>query len=427
MKRLPLAQHQKHTDMNTKSTFAISFVAQKGKPKADGRIPILARIIVNKAMSHFSTKFHIAPDRWSAKECRTLGMTKEEKEINSVLDDFRALIRQRYNEMVLRGEVVTADKVRQAVLNLDRWSVCLLEHFDRFNDDYKQLVGKDTSYKTYSRYVLTRRKLADFMTEKCKVKDIPLAEVTPKFINDFFIYLRSTENNGHNYHTKFIQRLRTVYNVARNNGWVQTDPFAAFKMHFEKVDRGYLTKAELEVLRTKHLPSARLELVRDIFIFSCYTGISYIDLKELRKCDLAVAEDGRLWIDTERIKTGVRVNVPLLDIPLAILNKYADHSTRDRLLDIPSNQKVNDYLKEIAALCSIDKEITFHLARHTFATTVTLTNGVPIETVSKMLGHTNIRTTQIYARIITQKIGDDMNALAGRLNSGAIQQQASGQ
>jgi site-specific recombinase XerD len=350
------------------------------------------------------------------REGRTLGSTREEKETNAMLDDFRALIRGRYNEIILRGEVVTADRVKQAVLNLDQRGVRLLELFDEFNADYLKMVEKGTTYKTYTRYVLTRNLLAEFIGEKYNRKEMAIAEISPKFISDFFVWLRNRDSNGYNYHMKFIQRFRTVFNVARNNGWVQGDPFANFKMRFEETDRGYLTKAELDVLVKKAMPSQRLEKVRDLFLFSCYCGLAYVDVKELLETDIVRGDDGKLWINTQRIKTGAQVNVPLLKIPLAIIEKYAGTGRNGKLFDIPSNQKVNDYLKEIAAICGIDKRITFHLARHTFSTTVTLSNGVPLETVSKMLGHKNIRTTQIYARITTTRISDDMNALARRLD-----------
>ena len=216
--------------MTTKSTFSVSFVAQKGKPKADGSVPILARIIINGEMAHFTTKFHILPDRWMTREGRTVGLTHEEKQINSLLDDFRVLIRMRYNEITLRGEPVSADRVKQAVLNLDQRGIKMLELFDQFNDDYSKMVGKGTTHKTYSRYLLTRNLLAEFIAVRYNRRDMAVAEINLKFINDFFIWLRNRDSNSHNYHTKFIQRFRTVYNVARNNGWVQGDPFANFKL-----------------------------------------------------------------------------------------------------------------------------------------------------------------------------------------------------
>ena len=417
--------------MKTKSTFNVLFIIQKGKLRPNGNAPIIGRITVNGLMAHFSTRLDTPVERWATGEGRTLGKTHEEKSINTTLDDFRSLAKTHYNALVVGGESVSAERIKNMIFNKpneeqkakqqpEARPIMLMELFDRFNEDYRQLVDKGTTYKTYSRYLLIRKHLAGFLQDKLGKEDIPVTEVNHNFINDFFIYLRTGDDNGHNYHIKFIQRFRTVYNVARNNGWVNIDPFANFKMSFEKTDRGFLTRRELDIIVHKKMPSKRLELVRDLFVFSCYTGISYIDLKELRKNEIVTGDDGKLWIDTERIKTGVQVKVPLLEIPLAILEKYADTSSRERLLDIPSNQKVNDYLKEIAAICGIDKPITFHLSRHTFATTVTLSNGVPLETVSKMLGHTNIRTTQIYARIIPQKISDDMSMLEQKLKSASV-------
>jgi site-specific recombinase XerD len=256
------------------------------------------------------------------------------------------------------------------------------------------------------------------MEAKYRVNDILLTDINPKFINDFYIYLRTTDGqNGHNYHMKMIQRFRTVFKVAQDNGWVTVNPFGGFKIKMEDTHRDCLTSEELTLIRNKKLVSARLEKVRDLFVFSCYTGLSYTDVQHLQKADIVQGNDGKLWIDRQRVKTGNEFNVPLLDIPLAILEKYADHSSRDRLLDIPSNQKVNDYLKELAAMCGIEKPLTFHIARHTFATTVTLENGVALETVQKMLGHKTIRTTQIYARMTKRRIGADMSTLATKLNS----------
>jgi site-specific recombinase XerD len=271
----------------------------------------------------------------------------------------------------------------------------------------------------HTRYLLTRRRLAEFIGEKYHRKDMAVAEISPKFVNDFFVWLRNRDDNGHNYHMKFIQRFRTVFKVAQDNGWVTVNPFGGFKIKMEDTHRDCLTSEELALIRDKKLVSERLEKVRDLFVFSCFCGLAYVDMKELLETDIVRGDDGKLWIDTQRIKTGAQVNVPLLKVPLAIIQKYAGTGRDGKLFDIPSNQKVNDYLKEIAAICGIDKRVTFHLARHTFSTTVTLSNGVPLETVSKMLGHKNIRTTQIYARITKNRISDDMNALARRLDGGA--------
>jgi site-specific recombinase XerD len=368
-------------------------------------------------MFHMATRLEVVPERWLGKEGRTLGKTGEDKYLDQMLDNYRNAISNKYNELFFKGEVITSMRLKSILTSQNPEIKKLLQLFDDFNTDYKKLVGSETSYKTYTRYLLTRRRLAEFMEAKYRIADILLTEINPKFINDFYIYLRTTDGqNGHNYHMKMVQRFRTVFKVAQDNGWVTTNPFGGFKIKMEDTHRDCLTSEELAMVRDKKLVSERMSKVRDLFIFSCYTGLSYADVQNLQKSDIVRGYDGKLWIDRQRVKTGNEFNVPLLDIPLAILEKYADHSSKERLLDIPSNQKVNDYLKEIAAVCGIDKPVTFHLARHTFSTTVTLENGVALETVQKMLGHKTIRTTQIYAKMTKRRIGADMSSLAEKLN-----------
>ena len=405
--------------MNNKSTFSILFVAQKGKLKANGKAPILARVTVNGEMVHLATRLDVDPDRWLGKECRTLGKSAEDKYINETLDNYRNVIRNKYNELFFRGEAITAMRLKNILTSRSDEAKRLLVLFDEFNKDYKALVGKETTHKTYTRYLLARRRLAEFMAAKYKVKDILLTDINTKFINDFYIYLRTVDGkNGHNYHMKMIQRFRTVFKTAKDNGWVQTDPFGGFKISMEETHREHLTIDELGALMSKEMTSERLQRVKDIFVFSCFTGLAYTDVRGLKKSEVVMGNDGRLWIDTRRDKTKVAVYVPLLDIPRAILEKYADTTSHDRLLSIPANQKVNDYLKEIAAICGIDKNLTFHIARHTFATTVTLENGVALETVQKMFGHKNIRTTQVYAKMTKRRIGMEMENLADVLDKG---------
>lgn len=351
--------------MNNKSTFSILFVAQKGKLKANGKAPILARVTVNGEMVHLATRLDVDPDRWLGKECRTLGKSAEDKYINETLDNYRNVIRNKYNELFFRGEAITAMRLKSILTSRSDEAKRLLVLFDEFNEDYKALVGKETTHKTYTRYLLARRRLAEFMAAKYKVKDILLTDINTKFINDFYIYLRTVDGkNGHNYHMKMIQRLRTVFKTAKDNGWVTADPFGGFKISMEETHREHLTIDELGVLVSKEMTSERLQRVKDIFVFSCFTGLAYTDVRGLKKSEVVMGNDGRLWIDTRRDKTKVAVYVPLLDIPRAILERYADTTSHDRLLSIPANQKVNDYLKEIAAICGIDKNLTYHVARH---------------------------------------------------------------
>ncbi len=288
----------------------------------------------------------------------------------------------------------------------------ILNLFQKHNEDVKQLVGISKSPATFQKYEVTRRHLSEFIYRKYNVSDISIKEITPMFINDFELYLRTACKCGANTTAKFMQFFKRIILIARNNGTLVGDPFANYKIRLERVDRGYLTEEELKIITKKKLASERLVQVRDLFTFSSFCGLAYSDMAALTQDNIRTSFDGNLWIITKRKKTNTNVNVPLLDIPKMILKKYEGKLPNGKILPVISNQKLNAYLKEIADVCGIKKNLTFHLARHTFSTTVTLAKGVPIETVSKMLGHTNIETTQIYARITNSKIGNDMEGLS---------------
>ncbi len=404
--------------MNSKSTFNVMFLIQKGKLKSNGNAPIMARITVNGEMVHFSTRMDVQPERWLSKEYKTLGVSKEDKKINALLDDIRAAVVRRYYDFQAGGEVVSASRIKNALMGLNESSRKYLELCDLFLEDYAKLVEtKGYGQESLFRYELTRRRVAEFISAEYKVADIPLADINKRFLDKLYVWLCGEKKLANNTAAKFIHRCSTIYRMALDNGWVKTNPFRAVKLHFDKVDRGYLTKEELARIMQKEFATKRLELIRDIFVFSCYTGFAYIDVTKLTTDMIEQWPDGNLWIKTHRQKTKTPVSIMLLDIPKMIIEKYAGQAKGDKLLPVPSNQKCNDYLKEIAAVCNIDKQLSFHMARHTFATTITLSNGVPIESVSKMLGHTNIRTTQIYARITDQKINADMAVLAQKLNA----------
>lgn len=242
-----------------------------------------------------------------------------------------------------------------------------------------------------------------------------MKEINYSFITEYETYLRTESSYSVNTTAKYIQRFKHIIIIAKNNGWIQSDPFANYRIRLVKVDRGYLTEEELSAIMNRKFSLKRLEQVRDLFIFSCFTGLAYIDVYSLREIHIRKSFDERLWIMKKRKKTGIQSNILLLDVPKMILEKYKDKFSDGKVLPVLSNQKMNAYLKEIADFSGIKKNLTFHLARHTFATTVTLAKGVPIETVSKMLGHTSIKTTQIYARITDSKIGNDMQELSKKL------------
>ncbi|MEG1898781.1 MAG: site-specific integrase [Bacteroidales bacterium] len=395
-----------------KSTFKVLFYLKKGAEKKNGEVMIMARITVDGKICQFSTKQSVHPKDWSVKSCRAIGRSAAIVQINNLLDEVKSSLHTIYHDMQRRDNYVTAEKVKNEFLGHGQTSETLLAMFTKHNEDVKALVGISKSPATFQKYEVTRKHLSDFIQYKYRISDISMNEITPMFINDFEVYLMTACKCSANTTAKFMQFFKRIVLIARNNGILAGDPFATYKIRLKKVDRGYLTEAEITTILKKKLVSERLEQVRDVFIFSCFCGLAYIDVKNLTQDNIRTSFDGNLWIMTKRQKTDTTVNVPVLNIPQMILEKYKGQLPNGMLLPVISNQKLNAYLKEIADVCGIEKNLTFHLARHTFATTTTLAKGVPIETVSKMLGHTNIETTQIYARITNSKISNDMQGLS---------------
>ena len=398
-----------------KSTFKVLYYLKRNAIRKDGRMPIVSRVTVDGVIAQFNTKLDIQPINWSVKMGKAIGQTSDSKQFNAQLEQIKTSLHGIYHELQRKDNYVTAEKVKNEFLGISEHHETLLDLFQKHNEDVLKLVGISKSTTTYQKYERTRSHLEKFLLLKYQLKDISLKEIKPLFIWDFEVYLMTTGKCQTNTTAKFMQYFKRIILIARNNGLIAIDPFANYKIHLTKVDRGYLTQENVEKILKKEFAIKRLELVRDIFIFSCFTGLAYIDVKNLTEKNVRTSFDGNLWIMTKRQKTKVESNILLLDVPKMILDKYKGKSPNNQLLPILSNQKMNSYLKEIGDICEIDKELTFHLARHTFATTITLAKGVPIETVSKMLGHTNIKTTQIYARITDSKISNDMQALAGKL------------
>ena len=397
-----------------KSTFNILFYAKRSAVKANGKMPIMGRITVNGQAVQFGAKVEVSPKIWDSKSGKAIGKTQEVIELNSVLDSIKATMTKIYRELQERETTVVPERIKNIFFGIEVKQQMLLDLFRKHNEDVQKLIGISKSKATYQKYEVTRRHLEDFIKEKYSLNDISFKEINHLFLTDFEIYLLTTCGCNPNTTAKFMQFFKRIVIIARNNGWLKADPFANYKIRLKKVDRGYLTQEEVEAIMMKKFSSKRLEQVRDIFIFSCFCGLAYIDVKKLRKENIRTSFDGNLWIIGKREKTDVSFSIPLLEIPKKILEKYEGALPDNRILPVPSNQKMNAYLKEIGTLCGIDKELTFHLARHTFAT-LTLSKGVSIESVSKMLGHTNIKTTQIYARITDSKISHDMRAFAGKI------------
>lgn len=398
-----------------RTTFNTLFFLKRSGLKRDGTMPIMARITVNGTVAHFSTKLCILPEKWDMNTNRVKGSSRDAKDVNYLLAEIQASISNSYHNLQRRDGIVTAESVKNDFLGISEHHETILNLFKKHNDNFKLQVGISKSKATYQKYERTYNHIEVFLKKKYQLSDIPIRSINNMFITDFETYMRVDKSCCHNTTAKYIQLFKSIILIARKNGMLLTNPFADYQIRFHKVDRGYLTDDELKIILEKKFYNKRLEQVRDVFLFSCFTGMSYIDVKNLRKENIRKSFDGKLWIITKRQKTNVQSNVLLLDIPLRILEKYEGKLSDDKILPVSSNQKMNAYLKEIGTICNIEKELTYHLARHSFATTVTLSKGVPIESVSKMLGHTKIQTTQIYARITNEKISQDMSALSEKL------------
>ncbi len=398
-----------------KSTFSVIFYLRRDRKKRDGTCPVMCRITIDGIDTRFNTKLHVQLSKWDVNANKVSGINPESRNLNARLDDIKASLHRIYHDLQ-RFDIVTPEKIKGEFLGLDESGETILKLFDKHNEDVASMVGISKSAATLQKYNVTRKHVANFIKKKYRVSDMAVKSINDMFLRDFEVYLLTQERVSHNTMAKFMQFFKRIIILARNNGLIVHDPFANYKIQLKKVDRGYLTEQEMNKIIQKKFPTKRLEQVRDIFIFSCFTGLAYIDVKELTKNHIRISFDGNIWIMTKRHKTKVNVNVPLMDIPKKILQKYEGELPDDKILPVLSNQKMNAYLKEIGDVCGITKNLTFHLARHTFATTVTLSKGIPIETVSKMLGHTNIQTTQIYARITNDKISKDMEGLSEKFN-----------
>ncbi|MEL7269535.1 MAG: site-specific integrase [Bacteroidota bacterium] len=406
--------------MRTTQTFSILFWVY-AKRAQNNQSNIYVRITLNGKKVNISLKRKVNLDSWNAKAQKVRGNGKEARELNLYLDEIKAEIIQSYRDLKSEGKMLTAELIKARYLGEDKKHFFLSDIFDYHNQNMAHKLAKCTigHYKTTQKYVLA------YLKAKYKVSNIQLQNLDYAFILGFESFLRAYRSRasqgtiGNNAAMKHIQRLRKMITLAYNMEWISRDPFVKFKPKLEKKEREFLTKAELIEIENFQPSIERLMMVKDLFIFSCYTGMSYIDIMKLTPDNITCGVDGNHWIMTERKKTGIPVKIPILPVVASLIDKYKNHPRtefRNGLMPHISNQKLNSYLKEVADKCKISKNLTFHMARHTFATTITLSNGVPIETVSKLLGHTKIVTTQIYSRVIEQKISKDMQMLKKQIS-----------
>lgn len=286
-----------------------------------------------------------------------------------------------------------------------------MSYFRNFIDKFERRVGVNRTASTLKSYRSAYRHVEKFLDEKYRLADIPFTALDRSFIDRFDIYLRTERHLALGTIKQLTTNFRTIIGEAIADGILTSNPFWGYEAERPKREHKHLTAEELELIMTTPLQDARLYLVRDLFLFSCYTGIPYCDMCLLRKDNLMTDENGTRWIRMTRKKTGIDYEVPLLDISVYIIDKYRDIEPDGRLFPMYSNTEMNRQLKVIAAKCGIKLRIVFHTARHTYATEITLSHGVPLETVSRMMGHTSIGTTQIYAHVTDRKVDEDMKRL----------------
>ncbi|MDR0505579.1 MAG: site-specific integrase [Dysgonamonadaceae bacterium] len=347
-----------------KSTFSLSFFLKRNAQKANGNMPVIARITINGAVAQFSTKLEIAPNLWNVKMGKVTGRSNEAVQINNILDGIRAKIQSHYHSLLAGGRGVTAEILKNSFLGIDDSYETVLTIFDKHNADLKKLVGVDKSDSTYKKYLLARQRVAEFIRYRYKMTDMQLRNMDLMFVKDYEVFLKTECRLSHNVAAKMIQYLKKMVTFAHNTGIIQHHPFTGYVISVKKVDKGYLSEQELKTIIGKQFDCLRLEHIKDIFLFACYTGLSYIDIANLQKSNICQSFDGKMWLIGKRGKTGISYNVPLFNIPLMIIEKYKGKLSDGKVLPVISNQKLNSYLKEIADLCGIATNLTFHLARH---------------------------------------------------------------
>ena len=398
-----------------KSIFRVVFYLRSNYVNKEGKTSVMLRIYLNnERLSLGSTGISVKSSQWDKEKERIKGRTTEALNTNLQLDNIASGLQSIFRRIEM-SDVVSLERIKSEFLGKKEEIDTLMQLFEKHNGDVAKQVGVSVGKATLQKYNVCKRHFSEFLEKQYKRSDLKLTELTYVVIREFDLYLRTEVGQNPNTATKTMKTFKTITLLGQKMGVLLHDPFMNHRFHIEPVNRGFLTDEEILCIAHKQINIPRLELIRDIFIFSCFTGLAYIDVSNLTPDHIVTLGD-KQWIMTQRQKTSVETNVLLLDIPKAIIAKYGGKTYRNgKLFPKLTNQKTNSYLKEIADICGIKKNLTFHLARHTFAT-MSLSKGVPMESVSKMLGHTNIRTTQIYARITNKKIEHDMEELADKLD-----------
>ena len=397
-----------------KNDLKVSFYLKKNEISSDGKSPVMGRIRVGKSEAPFSAKVKVQLTLWDTQAGRASGKSREATLLNQKLDAMNVVINTRYMELLKSGNNITAGQLKAAFQGIASHQAMLVAYFENYVNEYEKRIGKDREPSTFKELRNSLKHVRKFLKMKYKIKDIPFTSLTNSFIDDYDYYLRIKLRLSSGTILGLISRLRRMIKYAIHEGIISADPFYAYKPVYPKAKQKYLTLQELESIIHTQFTSANLNLTKNLFLFSCFTGLAYTDICNLTERNIVKAPDGILWIKTFRQKTGVPSNIPLLEIPIRIIEKYKEADKSGKLFPVPNNNTLNKHLKIIAERCEIKRNLIFHSGRHTYASTVTLSQGVPIESVSSMLGHKNLSTTNIYAKITNEKIGRDIDALETR-------------
>jgi len=396
------------------TNFSLLFYLKQQKIYTSGPKPIYMRITVNGKRAEVSAGRDCEPSVWNSHAGRGIGTKSETRALNSYLDTLQTKVMNAHQQLIGAGESITADRLRDQFIGRAEKAYYIVELFNDHNDQVKALIGNGFEANTLKSYRSSFKHLKAFVQHQYGKTDMDIKKLNHAFIVNYEFYLKSVCKCSGVSAAKYVKHLKKIVNSCLANKWLTDNPFINYRSKAKAKEKEFLMSEELEAITTKSITIERLIQVRDIFIFCCYTGLCYADVQKLQRHQITKGVDGEQWIFTTRQKTDTSSRIPLLTIAVDIVNKYADHPqcvNKNLVLPVLSNQRMNSYLKEIADVCGITKTLTFHMARHTFATTVTLSNGVPIESVSKMLGHNSIKTTQHYAKVLDLKVSRDMAAL----------------
>ena len=399
-----------------RSTFKVLFYLKR-QAEQNGKAPIMGRITINGTISQFSCKLSISPKLWDTKANKASGKSVVAQRINEKLENIKTNIGKQYQRICDRDSYVTAEKVKNAWLGFGDGYQLLLQTFDEYLNDFeKNRVGKDRKASTLENYRKQYRRLAAFLQYEYKVEDIPFRELKREFIEKYVVYLSTVRGMLPGTLPNAIKKLKLMTYTAFKNGWIASDPFAGFRVAAKYRDRRFLSESELQAVMDVQVPNYKTAIVRDIFVFCCFTGLAYVDVQKLSHDDIHTDDRGDMWIIDNRAKTGTQFRVKLLPVAKELVERYRRLKLPDnKVFPVKDCDSMDMSLRHVARHAGLSFNPTMHVARHTFATTVTLSQGVPLETVSKMLGHKHITTTQIYAKITNDKISRDMDALSEKI------------